>query len=124
MDRFCYGQCVKTNISMDLSSLSQQVLHSSRGGLRAGAGERHVHRDWFLILFFAAALFAGVSFWSFYLYSGIERGDFFTDDYSENQGIAPLHKEKLDSVVSFIVQKSAQYDALKVAPPVVQDPSQ
>ena len=108
---------------MDLSSLGQKMMHPSRGGLHRDVGERHVHRDWFLILFFATALFAGVCFWSFYLYSGIERGDFFTDEYSESQGIAPLHKDQLDSVVSFIAAKHATHEAATLTPPAVEDPS-
>ena len=107
---------------MNITALFQKFMRAQYIA-RSRDTERHVYRDWFLELFAAALLLVGVSVWSFYFYSGLERGDFFSEEAPNDQGSVALNREKLDTTLSFINQKAIQHEALKTVIPTIADPS-
>lgn len=107
---------------MELTQVAQKFLHAKHGA-RGRDTERHVHRDWFLELFVSALLLGVVGMWSLYLYTALERGDFFSAEVVMDSGSVTLNREKLDSTLSFIAQKQIQHNALKESATPIADPS-
>lgn len=107
---------------MEFSTLANK-FGPLTGFLKKTKGAEHnVYREWALLLLVALMLLGGVAAWSYYLYSGISRGDLFVGTEVLSDHTADVDRIKLEATLSHFTEKQTRYENLKGAPPTVTDP--
>ncbi len=108
---------------MKLGDFSALSATFSAHGTKPQAWRTHVYVEWFVVLFVAAVMLAGIALWSSYVYGvTIDRlGD--QGGATSESTVLSVDKEALTATLEHFSRKKEEFTSLKNAAPTYRDPS-